>query len=121
MAGSRPQVLWWVYPTIEGQPRVVKPQAVFRIDRNLVPVVGAFGRAGWRCRVAKQALWPGQGPDRLLDAGNEGVVVLTRLRSQRVAEGDAGVMPAGNPAKTREDFIEAVDISRHDRHPGIDG
>src|SRR2546429_134768 len=59
-------------------------------------------------------------PDRLLDAGDEGVVVLTRLRRQRVAEGDAGGMPAGDPAKTREDFVEAVDIGRHDRYCGID-
>src|SRR2546426_3746664 len=85
-----------------------------------VPVVRSFGRAGRRRAVAKQSLRPGQGADRLLDAGDEGVVVLTRLRSQRVAEGDAGWMPAGDPAKTREDFIEAVDIARHDRHPSID-
>src|SRR5213080_4820491 len=30
-------------------------------------------------------------------------------------------MPAWNPAEPREDFVKAIDISRHDRHPGIDG
>src|SRR2546422_7874853 len=86
-----------------------------------VPVVRSFGRAGRRRAIAKQSFRPSQRPDRLLDAGNEGVVVLTGLRRQRVAEGDAGGMPAGGPAKTREDFIEAVDIGRHDWYCGVDG
>ena len=94
---------------------------LFGIDRNLIPVIRAFGGAGWRCGVAEQSLRPGQRPDRLFDARDEPVVVLTRLRRERVAEGDAGVMPAWNPAEAREDFVKAVDISRHDRHPGIDG
>src|SRR5439155_2487951 len=87
----------------------------------LVPVVRAFGGAGWRGGVAEQALRPGQGPDRLLDAGDEAVVVLTRMRRQWVAEGDAGGMPAGDAAEAREDFIQAVDVGRHDRHASIDG
>src|SRR5947207_8896584 len=96
------------------------PIAVLKNPANLVPVVRSFGRARRRGAVAKQSLRPSEGPDRLLDAGDEGVVLLTRLRRQRVAEGDAGGMPAGDPAKTRKDFVEAVDIGRHDRYRGID-
>src|SRR5207244_5367073 len=74
-----------------------------RIETELIPVVRPLGRARSRGAIAKQPLWPGQGANRLLDAGDEAVVVLTRLRRQRVTEGDAGGGPAGGPAGAGED------------------
>src|SRR2546423_4855311 len=96
------------------------PIAVLKNPANLVPVVRSFGRARRRGAVAKQSLRPSEGPDRLLDAGDEGVVVLTRLRRQRVAEGDAGGMPAGGPAETRESLLKGRRIRRRGPDRGTD-
>src|SRR5438270_7864439 len=70
--------------------------------------------------TAQKSFGPGQRADRLLNSGNETVVVLARLRVEGIAELDARRVSPRDAAESGEHFIEPVDVRRHDGDAGVD-
>src|ERR1700693_2960008 len=95
----------------------------YEFNKTSVPVVGAFGRAraGWRWLITDETFGPGERPDRLLDPGDEGVVILAGLRVKRIPQRNSRRVPAWDPTKAWKDLVEAVDVGGDDRDSGVDG